>query len=290
MSVRPYQTNPFLIIIGGVKRAFSHSQQISIMLIIAPMALGLISFIFQIFIEVFRSVSKGEGATASTGLVGIGVVLLILAFLLQIFVQNLFLAFQGFAAHKMALGLDAPFGTSLEASFSKFWKVFLATILVFVNSLPYYTAIMLLVVVNVFLASVGPTTLAIGLPLSILLSIFLIVLIVRVYLRFALASIALFDGVATASAALEKSKQLTHGRLGEVFGVTSIGAFVPFISALCVSGGLSVLYAQLKQARQDKTELPKQSLLNYLPVAAFLVGIIFVVAAVGLAMTLPVAG
>jgi hypothetical protein len=258
-----YETNPINIIINGFKRAFAHSQQLAIMLIVIPMALGVINFVAQIFSEVFSSAIDSSN-DRTPAIVVVGFVLFILAMLLTMFAQVLYVGFQAFAAIKISRGEDETFGKALEQAFSKFWKIVGINIMIFIYALPYAFAIFSLVILNIVLGVQSRLSLAFSLPPSIILAIALGILMVRVYLRFAFSAYYLFDGNHSAATSLEKSRHLTRNRLSEVFGVMTISSMVPFVSSLCMTSGMAVLYKQLVEAREAKTELPRQHLLNYL--------------------------
>ncbi len=280
-----YETNPITIVITGFKKAFAHSQQLAVMLIVIPMILGVVNFIAQIFSEVFSSAIDSNNDRSPAVLV-VGAVLFILAMLLTMFVQVLYVGFQSFAMIKISRGEDETLGKALEQAFSRFWKVVAVNIMIFIYALPYAVAITLLIILNIIIGMNSRLALAVSLPVSIILAIANGVLMIRVYLRFAFAVYYLFDGNHTPTAALEKSKHLTRKRLSEVFGVTTISSMVPFVSSLCLASGMAVLYSQLTYARETKTEMPRQHLLNYLvPLFAlvFLGMISFVLMAIYLA-------
>lgn len=258
-----YETNPITIIISGFKQAFSKSQQLAIMLIVVPIILGIVNLIAQIFFEVFGSALDSSNDKAPAVIV-VGFILFILAMLLSVFIQVMYSGFQAFASVKISRGEDETFGKALERALSKFWKIVTVNFMVFIYTLPYVLAITSLVVLNIVLGAQSQLSLAFSLPISIILAIVLCVLTVRIYLRFAFALYYLFDGNHSATVSLEKSKELTHKRLSEVFGVLTISSLVPFISTLCGVSGMAMLYAQLTHARATKVELPRQHILNYL--------------------------
>lgn len=264
-----YETNPITTIVSGVKRAFSHSQQLAIFLIVIPMVVGVVNFIIQIFIEVFSGVIDTDANDVSGSVLVIGGVLFVFALALQIFIQISYVSLQAFSVVKIMRSEDASFGAAVSEALGKFWKILGTVILISIYALPYVVAVLMLVIANIVLAEVETLILAVSIPLSILLGVFLIVLMVRVYLRFNFATYALFDGAKSISSALERSKMLTHKRLSEVFGVRSLASLVPFISGMTVAGGEAVLYEQLKDARERHADLPKQHILNYLALFIF---------------------
>lgn len=278
MTAFHYETNPISIIITGFKQAFNKSQQLAIMLIVIPFVLGIINFVIQIFGEIFGA-AVDSGSDESMAMVLIGVILSILAFILLIAVQTLFSSLQAFAMHKISRGEDEAFGEALRQAFSKFWQVIGLNFMIAIYSLPYVVALMSLIVLNVGAGTINTSSLFISIPISTVLAGLLIVLMIRVYMRYAFATKYLFDGDNSVSKALELSKKLTKGRLGEVFGVMTIGGLVPIVPSLAMTSGLAALFEQLTLARKAKTELPKQHILNYLvPFIGFvLVGFIALV-------------
>ncbi|MEK7472134.1 MAG: hypothetical protein AAB624_02700 [Patescibacteria group bacterium] len=265
-----YETNPISVIINGVKQAFAHSQQLAIILIILPMALGVVNFVGQMFGNAFGA-SISTVQDRSSALLAVGVVLFILAILLQIFTQVLYTGIQSFAMLKISRGEDETFNKAFEHAFSKLWKIVLIHLTLFVYTLPYSMAVSALVVLSVVLVNSDSVALTVCLPISIILGTLLVILIFRVYLRFSFAMTYMFDGTQTTTEAFNKSKQLTKGRLSEVFGVMTIGSLVPFISALTMTSGMAILFKQLTEARDAKAELPRQHILNYIvPAIAFM--------------------
>lgn len=270
-----YETNPITILITGVKRAFAASQQLAIMLIVLPMLLGLVSFVGQIFMSVFQAAIDAD--EKSGVFMAVSSILFILLILLSIFTQNLFIGFQAFAMHKISRGEDEQPGKALEQAFAKFWKITVLYLMLYIYTLPYTLALTAVTVLAVALGVQSTTALVLSLPVAIAVGVFLIVLIVRIYLRFAFAGFYLFDGAHSVTSALEKSKTLTKGRLLEVFGIMTIGSFVPFISSLVMTAGLAELYQQLTVARAAKATLPKQHMLNYLIPAIVFVLLLFMI-------------
>lgn len=265
-----YETNPISIIITGFKQAFNKSQQLAIMLIVIPFVLGVVNFVVQIFGEIV-SAAVDAGSDKPTATIVIGIILSLLAFVLIIVAQTLFTGFQAFALHKMSQQEDETFSEALGQAFSKFWQVIGLNFMLFIYSLPYSFALTAIIVLNIGIGVVNTSSLYFSVPFSVVAAVILTVLIVRVYTRFAFAGKYLFDGNNSVSASLEHSKQLTKGRLGEVFGVMSIGGLVPFVPSLAMTAGLAALFEQLSVARKAGADLPKQHILNYLvPALAFL--------------------
>ncbi len=264
-----YQTNPFRLLIDGTKQAFANSQQVAIMLIVVPFVISAANGIIQVFIEVFNALTDSDkDAPTNLPLLIIGLVLLILAIGLQVFMSVYSMSLRGFSSYKIMRGEDANISTIISQPLTNFWKTFSVMFMIAIYSMPFILMLLLLVSGNVVVGVMATGWLYLTVPLSSALAIFILVLIVRINLRYSLGFMALYDGASNATEAMTRSRELTKGRLSEVFGINSIASWVPFLSGVVVSGGEALLYHQLKEAHAHHHKLPKQSFLNFVGLIA----------------------
>lgn len=117
-------------------------------------------------------------------------------------------------------------------------------------------------------------------------SLLLIVPGIIAAVRYSLLSYVIMDQPAeekSVKAAHDRVKEVTSGRLWEVFGIQFTG-IVPIVGSLFSLAGGAALYKQLQVFTDKKLEKPKIHWLNYLALVFILIGLILLVL-IGLAVT-----
>jgi hypothetical protein len=101
-------------------------------------------------------------------------------------------------------------------------------------------------------------------------------------LRYTLLSYVIMDEPAKETGAISahnRVKQLTKGRLLEVFGIGAVGGIIPVVGPLLETAGNAALYRQLQIYNDKKLAKPKIHWVNYLAVALITMLVALVIAA-----------
>lgn len=169
-------------------------------------------------------------------LFGFAFALFILAFLVLASVVAMYInGAYAFVALQSQKGISVSFIEAVRAVSSRFWRLLWATVLA---------------------------------TLKIIGGLFLFIIPgIRAALRYSQLTYVIMAEPASqkgATKAHDRTKQLTKGRLMEVFGIETIASFVPVLGSTLRYAGQSALYTQLAHYTDKKLEKPKVHWLNYL--------------------------
>lgn len=281
-----YNTNMFSLVFKALSSAFNTNQNLMLVLIVGPLAVGFASSTLQQGIRLITysadqtsSPNIKVGAYAFTIIPLAAISLFSLAF--QIILRGLIAVTGHATATERAMTPKEAVGRTL----SKIWPLILIDFIV-----TSITFVLLSIGMGSLVASFFVLNSNLGAGI-IALSISSILFLATCYASWRLIvtySLSAFDLYAqehsSAILAMKNSARLTHRRLIEVSCVFFIAAFIPVISNALTAAGVGAYYNQLKQYRGSGTVLPKTDVLSWLP-ASLIVSLFFVVFALSVIIT-----
>lgn len=226
---REYISNPFTVLVRGTERLFKTNQTAVIVLVVVSVVLG----IFQVFIELIRAglgaISSDSPSTSSSTVstnsdpsinaAAVATILIVFFVVIGIFllistVWNIL--YKGALAYIAACTVQnqkASFSEGASVIGKKFWQLLIASVII---QLKVFGGLLLLVIPGI-----------------------------RAMLRYDLVMILIIDKDLKAMQAMRAMKDITKGRLIEIFGVKTLASFVPLVSSVIELGGQVEQYEQL---------------------------------------------
>jgi hypothetical protein len=239
----------------------------SIVILVAPFVLGFASFFFQLVTEIIFPTT--EGVSPSSSAVLISFLLSLVLLLVQIIVQFLLTGMATLTGLRSTEAKDLSFNEALSTTWNKLGKLAWVAFLVMLRALPAIFGAITVLILSIAAGVNNSDLIPLIGPVGFALIVVFFVLAYRVFLRYSLAYLVIFDEGKSAKESMKISKRLTEDRLIELFGITSIGSIVPILNPLLVPAGLARTYQQRKHIK-DMSTLPKPHILNYLMIAVFI--------------------
>ncbi len=243
-----YNSNPFSRTFKGLDLLFKYNQSIALVLLIISLVTGLLQFAGN-FVP-----SSGRDDTASLpdighlepanvallvgGLIILGLISAALVALISTYINGI----TKYVAWKTSRRETTSFSESFHEVTKRFWTILVVQV------------VTTLKIIGGFLLFVIPG--------------------IRAALRYEMVLFPVFEENLNSKQAMKRIKQLTKGRLIEVFGIQTVATIIPVIGLLLAMGGEAVMYPELKALKASGAKGPKPHWLNYIGLivlSAFLV-------------------
>ncbi len=262
-----FESNPFTVLWNSLSSVFKYTVTMSIVILVAPFVIGFFSFIIQIITEILFPTSEGSNPTSTAILISLLISLVILLF--QVIIQFLLTGMATLTGLRSTEAKDLSFNEALSTTWNRLGKLAWVAFLVMMRAIPAILGVITILILSIVAAVNNPDLIPLIAPVGFALIVVFFVLAYRVFLRYSLAYLVIYDDGKSAKESMKTSKKLTENRLIELFGITSIGSMVPILNPLLVPAGLARTYQQRKHIK-DMSTLPKPHILNYLMSAGFI--------------------
>lgn len=267
----PYESNPFTVLIQGTEKLFRTNQAAAIILLVISVLMAVFQFFADIVRLLIESASSSNsssshtqsvlGANTSSGAESAGIIAVVLIVLGVIFIAIAVSAvyqvfYRGMVAYVVLCTIQnkkANFAEGFSLVLKKFWRLLLGS------------ALAQLKIIGGFLLLIVPG--------------------IRAAQRYSMLDIYILDKEVGVMQAHRNIKQITQGRLLEIFSANTFASWVPLAGPVVVIGGQIKQYDQLVRTYEQQQARPNVHWLNWLPLillAALLVFILFIIGVIAL--------